>query len=128
VLRPEGRHHRLGCHRRDLHGRSRHWGRRRSSCAFTRGAFQGCTHASIRRVAFLLGDDVLSLGIGGVGQSGGVSDLGLALAVLDGIILLWDSKDSMPEVIAAMEQRQEKARWSSVEELRAGSGSGRKKN
>jgi hypothetical protein len=28
----------------------------------------------------------------GAGQSGGASDLGLALAVLDGIILLWDSK------------------------------------
>jgi hypothetical protein len=48
--------------------------------------FQGRTHASIRRVAFLLGDGGLSLGVDGA------SDLGLALAVLDGIILLWDSK------------------------------------
>jgi hypothetical protein len=61
-------------------------GRRRSSRAFTRGTFQGRMHASIRRVAFLLGDGGLSLGVGGA------SDLGLALAVLDDIILLWDNK------------------------------------
>ena len=67
-------------------------GRRRSSRAFMRGAFQGRTHVSIRRVVFLLGDGGLLLGVDGAGQSSGVSDLGLALAVLDNTLLLWDNK------------------------------------
>jgi hypothetical protein len=61
-------------------------GRRRSSRAFTRGAFQGRTHVSIRCIAFLLGDGGLPLGVGSA------SGLGLVLAFLDIIVLLWDNK------------------------------------
>jgi hypothetical protein len=80
---------------------------------FTRGAFKGRTHASIRRVAFLLGDGGLSLGVAARARAAARATWAWRSRSWTASFSCGTARgsDSMPEVIAAMEQRQEKARW-----------------